>query len=226
MCVRIETKKGFVDHFIDCNIDPASFLAKIESLVDWTSFDKYLKKNVKRGPAAAGQPAYPDLVMFKVLLLQYWYRLSDSEASKALRDRISFTHFIGLPFDSSKPDGSTICRFRNRLLEKGHYRHLLELFNKQLEKNGLMDIEAESAEKGYQDRIMKKAYRNKPLSEEDKKRNKAIGKIRWVVERSFGTLKKVQEFVRARYLGLCKVDMEFNFRALVHNMKKTINLSA
>jgi len=348
MCVRIETKKGFVDHFIDCNIDPASFLAKIESLVDWTSFDKYLKKNVKRGPAAAGQPAYPDLVMFKVLLLQYWYRLSDSEASKALRDRISFIHFIGLPFDSSKPDGSTICRFRNRLLEKGHYRHLLGLFNKQLEKNGLlvkrgaivdatllessrhprkvMDIEAESkdleeenvvgesgeplemkvsysddvdatwtvkcgqpiygykihmvvddehgfilaghatganvadttemvrvlkasglpdgasvsadkgyasesnsralAEKGWQDRIMKKAYRNKPLSEEDKKRNKAISKIRWVVERSFGTLKKVQEFVRARYLGLGKVDMEFNFQALAHNMRKAINLSA
>jgi len=44
MGARIETKKGFVDHFIDCNIDPASFLAKIESLVDWTSFEKYLQK--------------------------------------------------------------------------------------------------------------------------------------------------------------------------------------
>ena len=43
-----------------------------------------------------------------------------------------------MPFDSSKPDGSTICRFRNRLLEKDHYRHLLELFNKRLEKNGLL----------------------------------------------------------------------------------------
>jgi IS5 family transposase len=106
--------------------------------MDWKPFEKYLKKNVKRGPSATGQPPYPDLVMFKILLLQFWYGLSDDDASLAARDRISFIRFIGLPFDSSKPDGSTICRFRNRLLEKGHYQHLLKLFNKVLERNGLL----------------------------------------------------------------------------------------
>ena len=342
MGARIETKKGFVDHYIDCSIDPSSFLSKIEALVDWKPFENYLKKNIKRGPAAAGQPPYPELVMFKILLLQYWYGLSDDEASHAVGDRISFIHFAGLPFDSSKPDGSTICRFRNRLLEKEHYRHLLELFNKRLEKNGLlvkrgavvdatlvessrrprkvMDIEGKSegdeelpepsemkvsysddvdaswtvkrgrpfygyklhvavdeehgfilgghvtganvsdttemarvleesglpvgakvicdkgyagepnrkylSEMGYQDGIMNKAYRNKPLSENDKKRNAALSKIRWIVERSFGTLKKVQNFVRVRYLGRAKVNLELHFHALAHNMKKAIYLSA
>jgi IS5 family transposase len=348
MGARIETKKGFVDHFIDCSIDPASFLAKIEALVDWKPFENYLKKNIKRGPAAAGQPPYPDLVMFKVLLLQFWYGLSDDGASQAVRDRISFMHFLGLPFDSSKPDGSTICRFRNRLLEKGHYQKLLELFNQRLTKNGLlvkrgavvdatlvessrrprkvMDMEGWSAdyeeeglsgeseeplsikvsysrdveaswtvkcgrpvygykahvavdeehgfilgghitganvsdttemaqvvtesglpvgamviadkgyagepnrrylaEKGYRDGIMSKAYRNRPLSEKEKKRNAGLSKIRWIVERSFGTLKKVQGFMRARYLGRAKIELELYFQALAHNMRKAINLSA
>jgi len=73
---------------------------------------------------------------------------------------------------------------------------------------------------------MRKAYRNKPLSEKDKKRNAGLSKIRWIVERSFGTLKKVQRFVRARYLGRAKVELELYFQALAHNMRKAINLSA
>ena len=79
---------------------------------------------------------------------------------------------------------------------------------------------------GYRDAIMSKAYRNKPLSEKEKKRNAGLSKIRWIVERCFGTLKKVQGFVRARYLGKDKVDLELHFQALAHNMKKAINLSA
>ena len=138
MGARIESEKGFVDHFIDLSVDPQSFLAKIDQLVDWRPFEKYLAKELKRGPAAAGQPPYPDLVMFKALLLQFLYGLSDEALSHAMRDRISFIHFIGLPFDSSKPDSSTIGRFRQRLEERGRYRHLLDLFNQQIQQNGLL----------------------------------------------------------------------------------------
>ena len=81
------------------------------------------------------------------------------------------------------------------------------------------------ASKGYGDGIMRKAQRNKPLSEENKKRNAAVSKTRWIVERSFGTLKKVQRFVRARCLGLVKVDLEFHLQALAHNVRKVINLA-
>jgi IS5 family transposase len=81
------------------------------------------------------------------------------------------------------------------------------------------------AENDYRDGIMRKAYRNRPLSEEDKKWNKAISKVRWIVERSFGTLKKVQGFVRTRYLGRAKVEMELHLHALAHNIRKAINLA-
>ena len=84
---------------------------------------RYLKKNIKRDPAA-GQPPYPDLVMFKALMLQSLYNLPDEAAPFAMRDRISFLQFIGLPFESAKPNGSAICRFRNSLLENGHDQKL------------------------------------------------------------------------------------------------------
>ena len=344
MGARIESEKGFVDHFIDLSIDPQSFLSKVDQLVDWQPFNKYLARELKRGPAAAGQPPYPDLVMFKAMLLQFLYGLSDEALSHALRDRISFVHFIGLPFDSSQPDSSTIGRFRQRLEEKGHYRHLLDLFNQQIENNGLLvkrgaavdatlitssrrprkviDIEAapedrredeapvedtvnvsysddaeatwtvkrgqlvygykvhgaadlehgfilgghvtganvsDSTELGqvveecrlpkgaevqgdkgyagepnrrvlqageYQESLMRKAYRNKPLTEAEKIHHAVISKTRWVIERAFGLLKKVQGFTRSRYRGRGKVEMEFHLHALVHNLKKAINLSS
>lgn len=351
MGARIEGEKGFVDHFIEHSIDSQSFLAKLDALIDWRPFEKYLSRNLKRSPSAAGQPPYPDLVMFKILLLQFLYNLSDDGASTAIGDRISFIHFIGLPFNSSKPDGTTIGRFRNLLLAKGSYSHLLDLFNRQLEANGLLvkqglavdatliastrrprkvigietaphdrhedenplaaefgdqasndkvsysdDTDATwtvkggeavygykahaaadtehgfvlgghvtganvadtkeleqvvvecaapcgarvDADKGYDsaanremlnrknliDGIMRKARRGKPLSEEEKKANSKISLTRWIVERSFGTIKKVQGYVRSRYLGRAKVEMEFLLHALVHNMKKAIKLSA
>ncbi len=43
---------------------------------------------------------------------------------------------------------------------------------------------------GSKSRIMHKAYRNTPLTEWEKKYNKAISKTRWVVERTFGGMKR------------------------------------
>jgi hypothetical protein len=40
--------------------------------------------------AKKGEPSYPPLVMFKVLLLQRWYGLSDPAMEAALCDRLSF----------------------------------------------------------------------------------------------------------------------------------------
>jgi len=87
------------------------FLAKLDALIDWRPFEKYLSKNLKRRPSAAGQPPYPTLVMFKILILQFLYNLFDEGVSATIGDRISFIHFVGLPFNISKPDGTAIGPF-------------------------------------------------------------------------------------------------------------------
>ena len=42
-----------------------------------------------------GRPSYPPVVLFKVLLLQQWYGLSNPMAEEAIGDRLSFRRFLG-----------------------------------------------------------------------------------------------------------------------------------
>ena len=64
---------------------------------------------------APGAPGYPPLSLFKALLLQQWYNLSDPGLEDALADRLSFRKFVGIPLDEDTPDETTFVRFRERL---------------------------------------------------------------------------------------------------------------
>ena len=71
----------------------ADVLEEINRLLDWSAFERLLSVIPT---AAKGEPSYPALMMFKVLLLQRWYGLSDPAMEAALFDRISFLRFAGL----------------------------------------------------------------------------------------------------------------------------------
>ena len=93
-----------------------SKLDDIDKMIDWRPIENKLKKVLKRTENAVGKPAYPGLLMFKCLVLQRMYNLSDIELENQLYDRISFSRFIGLSMDDDIPDSTTICRFRNELV--------------------------------------------------------------------------------------------------------------
>jgi IS5 family transposase len=76
--------------------------------------------------------------MFRTLLLQSLYGLSDAEAEEALCDRLSFRRFVGLSLEDEAPDHSTICRFRNLLIERGLLEKLFAELDKQLDEAGLI----------------------------------------------------------------------------------------
>ena len=68
-----------------------NFLDAIDSMLKWQRIEKLLRKKLGRSEEnAVGVKAYPSLVMFKVLLLQSWFNLSDEDMEFALHDRISF----------------------------------------------------------------------------------------------------------------------------------------
>lgn len=46
-------------------------------------------------------------MMFKALLLQQWYVLSDADLKEALNDRVSFRRFLGLSLEAAAPDHTT-----------------------------------------------------------------------------------------------------------------------
>ncbi|EKO41215.1 MAG: transposase, IS5 family [Solidesulfovibrio magneticus str. Maddingley MBC34] len=117
MSERTSSKPGIADYVVARRKRKECFLDEIDRLIDWTPLEKFLRKTLKRVVNAVGNPAYPPLPMFKILLLQRWYNLSDTAEEEALYDRFSFVRFVGLSLDHDEvPDATTICRFRQSLV--------------------------------------------------------------------------------------------------------------
>jgi transposase, IS5 family len=132
------TTKGFADYAIEQRGYTNIFLEKVDRLIEWDRIEKVLTKKYRKTSSADGRPAYPALPMFKLLLLQRWYNLSDPGLEEAVKDRISFVRFSGFSLSSTLPDHSTICRFRGSLLALKLYDPLFEEVNRQIETKGLL----------------------------------------------------------------------------------------
>lgn len=126
---------GFLGAFAPANFGRNDRLDRIAEVLKPYRFEKLLKKLEPDGP---GRPPYEPVVMFRALLLAQLYDLSDATLEEALNDRVSFRRFVGLPLDATLPDHTTLCRFRNRLIEAGLMDKLFAEFNKQLEVSGLI----------------------------------------------------------------------------------------
>jgi len=74
--------------------------------------------------------------MFKVLVLQSLYNLSDEKMEFQIRDRLSFMRFLGLSLGDAVPDEKTIWLFREQLVEAGLIKRLFEEFDQFLEEKG------------------------------------------------------------------------------------------
>ncbi|MCH9633570.1 MAG: hypothetical protein S4CHLAM7_02980 [Chlamydiae bacterium] len=73
----------------------------------------------------------------KALLLGQWHNLSDPQLEDSLRVRLNFMLLTGFEMDQEFPDETTLCRFRNKLVEKRLHRKLFRFINRQLEELGL-----------------------------------------------------------------------------------------
>jgi IS5 family transposase len=337
---------SLADYSVSRTRNKGTFLDGVNAMMQWQSVEKLLKRGLgRRDDSQRGVKAYPALLMFKALLLQSWYGLSDQETENALLDRISFSRFVGISLSEDVPDHTTICRFRNSLVEKGLLEKLLNEVNRQFSRQGKLlkkgiavdasivssaarprthqeietmpedrkeeekatipvectatikhshDMDAAWIKKGkkswygykvhagvdidkglilaahvtpankadtvelgqilsnakmpkfsrvYADKgypsesngakvrthglkngIMNKAKRNSRLSFWEKVRNRLISRKRFIVERSFGTLKKWYGLTRARYLGLVKVQGQVLLNAIAFNLKSGLFL--
>ena len=75
--------------------------------------------------------------------------------------------------------------------------------------------------KSLKDRILKKAKRGKPLKESEKRFNKLVGKVRYKVERSFGSIKRWFGGGVARYRGMAKMHSQNLLEAMCHNLYRS-----
>lgn len=68
--------------------------------------------------------------------------------------------------------------------------------------------------------VIKRAYRNRPLTDEDKHFNRIHSGVRCTVERVFGVLKLHYGMAKARYLGLSRNRTRFELMCVAHNIKR------
>ena len=115
-------------------------LEAIERLVPWESFRADIEAVVltpdeeKKSPA--GRKPLDAILMFRMLILQSLYNLSDEQVEYQVRDRLSFTRFLRLGIEDGIPDGTTLWLFREKLAKAGLIERLFARFDQHLEAKG------------------------------------------------------------------------------------------
>ena len=135
MSRRDLSQPSFVDALVSGYARGGGFLDRIEQAFDWGAFEALL---APIHASRRGAPGYPPLTMFKILLLEQWHTLSDPGAEEAVRDRLSFRRFCGLPLEVETPDHASIWRFRQTIDKLGLSAALLLETNRQLDALGLI----------------------------------------------------------------------------------------
>ena len=117
--------------------DPLEMLNKV---IKWAMFRNILKKAVvrKETTGKGGRPPYDVVMMFKILVLQRLYNLSDDQTEYQINDRRSFMRFLGLESYDSVPDAKTIWKFKNDFSQTETMEELFCLFDEKLEAEGLI----------------------------------------------------------------------------------------
>lgn len=112
-------------------------LDRLDKRINWEMFRGELEAFVnKEAKGPGGRPRHDVVMMFKILVLQRYYNLSDEQTEFQINDRLSFQKFLGLTLADDVPDEKTIWLFREEI-GKGTKR-LFELFDKHLRSMGLV----------------------------------------------------------------------------------------
>lgn len=256
-------------------------------------------------PHQLGQSKYPPLFLFKVMLLQKWYGLSDEGVEANIADRQSFKRFLGMSSTDSIADSTTLVLFRKALREKALFEVLFKLLDGHLREQGLLvnsghrvdvrfvaapkakdsqknwlDTDADFGHKGhgysmttnvekvsrlivavemgsarphdsqYLDTVLtgaekelwadsafvhqvkdleakgitthinEKAYRNRPLTDEQKEHNRLKSRVRARVEHPYADIKCKQGFRGVRYLGRLANRADAFLHTLAYNLQR------
>src|ERR1700704_5644294 len=115
-------------------------LEAIDRLVPWESFRAEIEAVVltpdELKKSSAGRKPFDAMLMFRMLVLQALNNLSDEQVEYQVRDRLSFSRFLGLAIEDSIPDATTLWLFREKLAEAGLIEKLFERFDQHLAAKG------------------------------------------------------------------------------------------
>jgi IS5 family transposase len=269
-------------------------LQKLDKIIDWDMFREPIEKALQKEnrKSNAGRKSYDKLLMFKILILQRYYNLSDEQTEFQIKDRLSFLQFLGLQIGDNVPDEKTIWLFKEKLKDKDLSKKLFELFTSKLITNGVIakegtmvdasfvsvpkqrnkksdndiikkdeipqsfkdnpsklsqkdcdarwtkdlvdendnifyadsaykskEIEEYLKEKNVKSKVIKRAYRNKPLTNAEHKENYKHSKTRVRVEHIFGTLtSQMNNALNLTSVGINRIKSTIGLMNLTYNL--------
>ncbi len=112
-----------------------SRLSMISNIIDWNPIRQILDEMYDNKSEKGGRPNCDVIMMFKILILQKWYGLSDLEVERQMADRISFMAFLGFP--DPFPDSRTIWLFKQRIADTEKDKMVWAELQRQLDAMGL-----------------------------------------------------------------------------------------
>lgn len=128
-------------------------LDKLDRVIRWKMFEEIMEEALKRESAQGpgGRPRYEPLMMFKILVLQRYYNLSEEQTEYQINDRLSFQRFVGLSLADEVPDKNTIWDFKQRLVKDGKMGKLFKRFEEHLKEKGLVASEGKIVDASFVD---------------------------------------------------------------------------
>jgi IS5 family transposase len=124
--------------------------------------NKVLQKEPK-GPG--GRPPFDYVMMFKILILQRLYNISDAQAEYQIKDRLSFMRFLGMALCDTVPDEKTIWEYREHLVQGNIIDTLFYRFTRQLEEKKVIT---------YSGSIIDATFVDAPRQRNNREENKTI----------------------------------------------------
>src|SRR5680860_315391 len=126
-------------------------LEMVSKVIDFEMFrdileDELLNTNKKNN---AGAKPFDVVMMFKILILQRYYGLGDTQIEYQILDRLSFKKFLGLESGDKVPDEKTVWAFRENLTNNGLVEKIFTQFTKYLESKGLIMNEGKMVDASF-----------------------------------------------------------------------------
>jgi len=190
---KTNTDRGFFDESfrlekLNSKQDP---LIKLKERINFEVFRPELEAAFqKEKKGIGGARPYDYVLMFKILILQRYYNISDDSTEFAIMDRFSFMRFLGLSLADKVSNSKTIWHFREQLVKGNVIVKLFNRFNEELQKNNLIANEG---------KIVDASFEEVPIQRNTREENKQIkdGKIPEQWKASFNKLE--QKDVDARW---------------------------
>ena len=154
-------------------------LVKLEDFINWEIFRTILNNAFKKEPKGpGGRPPFDYVMMFKILILQRIYNLSDEQMQFQIMDRLSFMRFLDVTLDDKIPDAKTIWYYREVLTQRNKIKPLFNKFNKLLEKQKIQVSEGNIVDASF---VEVPVQRN---SKDENDKIKGGGKPEWEENKS------------------------------------------